>query len=69
MSLLNGPGTSNAAMFIVLATDGLSTTERDTFLREVIAYAADGLATIHGPVLASEAVYALADTLATGRGR
>lgn len=63
MSLVSGPGVSNAAVFLVLATDGLSEGERDIFLREVIAYAADGLRGIHGSKLAAEAVYGLADEL------
>lgn len=63
MSLVSGPGVSNAAVFLVLATDGLSEGERDIFLREVIAYGADGLRELHGPVLAAETIYMLGDQL------
>lgn len=43
-----------------------SGTERDIFLREMLAYAAAGLMDIHGPQLAAEACYSLGDTIATG---
>lgn len=68
MSLLNGPGVSNAAAFIVLATDGLSEADRDVFLREVISYAAAGLQELHGPRAAAEAVYGIADYLCCREG-
>lgn len=69
MSLLSGPGVSNAAAFILLATEGLTDGERDIFLREVLVYAADGLRGIHGNRPAAEVVYCLADQLvAEGAG-
>lgn len=67
MSLINGPGVSNAAAFLVLATDGLNEAERATFLRETLAYSATMLRELHGPRVASMAVYAIADEM-VGKG-